>query len=124
MCEGLHAIIDSVDWRRRFTMIDKSKWKKIYSVPSDKVLSKGIEVFEMATPLKKYINRVENLRIQIVENWCLCKYCQMFDPSNYNFNHWKGELHSYLKDLSGLMLIIMSKVCSHIFVKQKIQMIL
>ena len=24
-------------------MIDKRKWKEIYSVPSDKVLSKGIE---------------------------------------------------------------------------------
>ena len=85
-------------------MIDKNKWKEIYSVPSDKVLSEGIEIFEMATPLKKYINRVENLRIQIVENWCLCKYCQMFDPSNCNFNHWKGELHGYLKDLSGFKL--------------------
>ena len=30
---------------------------------------------EMAVPLKSYKARVDGLRFQMVENWCLCKFC-------------------------------------------------
>lgn len=49
--------------------------------------------------MKDYKNRVDGLRFQLVENWCLCKYCNIFDRDNPNFNHWKIELRSVLKNL-------------------------
>ena len=49
--------------------------------------------------MKDYKNRVDGLRFQLVENWCLCKYCSLFDRDNQNFNHWKIELRSVLKNL-------------------------
>ena len=53
----------------------------------------------MAIPLKDYKNRVDGLRFQLVENWCLCKYCSLFDQDNPNFNHWKIELRTVIKNL-------------------------
>ena len=54
---------------------------------------------EMAISLKEYQANVEDLRFQIIENWCLCKWCQMFDPTNKDFNHWKKELRSFIQKL-------------------------
>jgi hypothetical protein len=55
---------------------------------------------EMAEPLKKYVKRIENIRFQLAENWCLCKYCQLYSKDNPNFAHWITELRpciQYLK---------------------------
>lgn len=56
---------------------------------------------EMALPLKEYTKRIEDLMYQLAENWCLCKWCQLFDQSNQSFTHWKEELGAYLKRLSA-----------------------
>ena len=37
-------------------------------------------IVEMAVSLKDYRKRVDGLRFQIVENWCLCKWCLVFNP--------------------------------------------
>lgn len=55
---------------------------------------------EMAEPLKKYVKRIESIRFQLAENWCLCKYCQLYSKDNPNFAHWITELRpciQYLK---------------------------
>lgn len=55
---------------------------------------------EMAEPLKKYVKRIESIRFQLAENWCLCKYCQLYSQNNQNFAHWITELKpciQYLK---------------------------
>lgn len=31
-------------------------------------------------------------RQNLAENWCLCKYCQLYDKDSLLFNHWKNEL--------------------------------
>ena len=54
---------------------------------------------EMAIPLSEYQGNAEDLRFQIVENWCLCKHCQLYNPSCANFNHWKIELRAFIKKL-------------------------
>lgn len=36
-------------------------------------------LFEMAYSREKYIDRLMGLDMQILENWCLIKYCNMFD---------------------------------------------
>ena len=51
--------------------------------------------------LKMFIRDIEGLKFQIIQNWCLCKWCQLFDPANENFNHWKEELASHLLQLQN-----------------------
>lgn len=54
---------------------------------------------EMAIPIKEYRHRFDGLRFQLVENWCLCKWCQLFSSENILFNHWKKELRACIKHL-------------------------
>lgn len=53
------------------------------------------KLFEMALDRTDYIRLVSNLLPQIVENWCLIRYCSLYDKNNLNKNHWKQELDSY-----------------------------
>lgn len=56
-------------------------------------------ITEMAIPLKDYKRRVEGLKFQLVENWCLCKWCQLYNPECENFNHWITELRACIDNL-------------------------
>lgn len=57
---------------------------------------------EMAVPLKAYKARVDGLRFQLVENWCLCKWRQLFNPECENFAHWITELKACINNLKFL----------------------
>ena len=59
-------------------------------------------ITEMAVSLKEYKKRVDGLRFQLVENWCLLEYCRLYDPSNININHWKTELKACINNLKYL----------------------
>lgn len=59
----------------------------------------GAVIAEMALPLKEFKQRVDGLRFQLIENWCLCKYCQLYDQSNENRKHWAVEFRTCLKNL-------------------------
>ena len=56
----------------------------------------------MAVSLKTYRARVDDLRFQLVENWCLCKYCELFNPECENFAHWITELKACIDNLKFL----------------------
>ena len=56
----------------------------------------------MAVPLKTYRARVDGLRFQLVENWCLCKWCQLFNPECEKFAHWVTELKTCIDNLKFL----------------------
>lgn len=73
--------------------ISQTTWQKIVneSVESTiKRISEGI-VNEMALPLSAFRQRVDGLRFQLIQNWCLLKYCQLYSPNNVNFAHWSTE---------------------------------
>lgn len=57
---------------------------------------------EMSVPLKTYKARVDGLRFQLVENWCLCKWCQLFNEECENFSHWINELKACINNLKFL----------------------
>lgn len=37
-----------------------------------------------------------------MENWCLCKWCQLFNPECENFAHWASELKLCINNLKFL----------------------
>ena len=44
-------------------------------------------VFEMAYSRKELKTIFADILDQIIENWCLVKYCSLYDPTNINKNH-------------------------------------
>lgn len=56
-------------------------------------------IFEMAYDRKEIKKRVEALTNQIIENWCLIKYCTLYDNENRNKYHWKQELKAHLYNI-------------------------
>lgn len=55
--------------------------KNAYGIPAEVVLERlGISMInEMALSIKDYIQKIDGLRFQLVENWCFCKWCQLFN---------------------------------------------
>ena len=57
---------------------------------------------EPAVPIKTYKARVDTPRLQLVENWCLCRYCQLFNPNSEYFNHWIEEIIAHVNNIKSL----------------------
>ena len=62
----------------------------------------GFEINEMSIYKKDYEKRVDDIRFQLVENWCLCKYCQLYCPSKNEFKHWIRELKTCINNIKFL----------------------
>ena len=82
--------------------ITECQLKKIINETVNDVLNRIGVMNEMAVPLKIYRARVDGLRFQLVENWCLCTYCQLFNPECENFAHWLKELKACINNLKFL----------------------
>lgn len=63
----------------------ESQLKEAINETVNDVLNRIGMINEMAVPLKTYRARVDDLRFQLVENWCLCKWCQLFNTECENF---------------------------------------
>ena len=79
--------------------ITESRLKEIINETVNDVLNRIGTINEMAIPLKDYKSKVDGLRFQLVENWCLCKWCQLFNPECENFAHWIVELRACINNL-------------------------
>lgn len=51
-----------------------------------KQLSKT-KIFEMTYSREQYIDNIDDIADQIVENWCLIRYCTLYDKDNKNKVH-------------------------------------
>ena len=56
-------------------------------------------IFEMAYSRKELKNSFDGILDQIIENWCLVKYCSLYDVQNINKNHWTNELTAYMYNI-------------------------
>lgn len=56
-------------------------------------------VFEMAYSRKELKNSFDGILDQIIENWCLVKYCSLYDIRNINKNHWSNELTAHMYNI-------------------------
>lgn len=61
--------------------ITKSRLRDILNESVEDVLNRIGKINEKSVPLRVYKERVDGLRFKLVENWCLCKWCQLFNPS-------------------------------------------
>lgn len=82
--------------------ITENRLKEIIDESVKDVINRLGFINEMAVPLKTYKERVNGLRFQLVENWCLCKYCQIFNPEHETFAHWLTELKACIDNLKFL----------------------
>lgn len=80
-----------------FESEEQIRWRRIID---EKVsfVEHGVPLLltKMSVSVRYFKDKIESLSDQLIENWCLCKYCQMFEPDNQNFNHWKNELYAVL----------------------------
>ena len=56
-------------------------------------------IFEMTYSRKELKNSFDSILDQIIENWCLVKYCSLYDTSNINKNHWVNELTAHMYNI-------------------------
>ena len=82
--------------------ITRKRLEEILNESVEDVLKRIGIITEMAVPLKTYKKRVDGLRFQLVENWCLCKWCQLFSLECENFAHWIAELKACIDNLKFL----------------------
>ena len=88
---------------KNFSEISKIRLKKVINETVEELLKRTFgETTEMAVPLKSYKTRVDALRFQLVENWCLCKWYQLFAPESENFIHCVNELMACIDNLKFL----------------------
>ena len=59
---------------------------------------------EMAMSIKDYKARVESLMQQILENWCLVRYCTLTGEKDELKNHWKYELKAHINNIASIKL--------------------
>ena len=70
-------------------------------------------IFEMAFSRKQYMDALHNLRLQLVENWALLRYCTL-QKSNEEYcnlidvsqtrSHWETELRAHITNLYKMKL--------------------
>ena len=56
-------------------------------------------IFEMTYSRKELKNSFDSILDQIIENWCLVKYCSLYDTNNIDKNHWVNELTAYMYNI-------------------------
>lgn len=82
--------------------ITKRQLQEIIDESISDVLNRLEPINEMAVHLKAYKARVNGLRFQLVENWCLCKWCQLYNTECETFSHWINELKACINNLKFL----------------------
>ena len=81
------------------------KLKDVFSESFDEVFNRlKDKIANESISRDDYSSVADGVSQQLVENWCLCKYCQMFDSENQNYRHWMTEFRSYAIKLKRLNL--------------------
>ena len=80
------------------------------------------QINEMSISLSDYSFKVENRIVQIIENWCLVKLCDLYSKESFsiNRNHWCSELKSYITYIRKLKIKHgnKDKIIKKLFIKE------
>jgi hypothetical protein len=77
----------------------KQTLNQIISEVIERFMAKNV-ILEMAFNRAAYKERVNALLDQLLQNWCLVKYCSITKNDNINKNHWIGELKGILATIA------------------------
>lgn len=84
------------DIAKKIIRLTEEELREVVRTATQQVLN------ETAVPIKTYKARVDNPRLQLVENWCLCRYCQLFNPNSEYFNHWIEKIRAHVNNIKSL----------------------
>lgn len=56
------------------------------------------QFMEYSHPRAKYVENVSNLSKQIIENWCLVRYCTIVGRTTLK-EHWQNELYAHMANI-------------------------
>lgn len=57
---------------------------------------------EMAYERKQLLDWLQYHVTLICQNWCLIRYCSIFDPQNQNKKHWSAKLQSLITEYAEM----------------------
>lgn len=65
-------------------------------------LMSRMPINEMAYERKQLLDWMLFHVTLIYQNWCLVRYCSVFDPQNQNKKHWSGELQALIVEYAEM----------------------
>lgn len=83
--------------------ITEKKLKSIIAECVSQIINERLELSEMSIPRKEYKERIENLSQQLLENWCLVRWCRNANLKIHPLrNHWAKELRTHFIAMANL----------------------
>lgn len=84
-------------------VITEKKLKSIIAECVSQIINERLELSEMSIPRKEYKERIENLSQQLLENWCLVRWCRNVNLKTHPLrNHWAKELRTHFVAMANL----------------------
>lgn len=81
--------------------LTESQLREVVKETITRVLQEKSLLTEMALPRKDYKERIRDISCQLLENWCLVRYCSLIGQEQYK-NHWSDELRGHMFSMSRL----------------------
>lgn len=83
--------------------VTEKKLKSIIAECVSQIINERLELAEMSIPRKEYKKRIENLTQQLLEYWCLVRWCRNANLKTHPLrNHWAKELRTHLIAMANL----------------------
>lgn len=83
--------------------ITEKKLKSFIAECVSQIINERLELSEMSIPRKEYRERIENLSQQLLENWCLVRWCRNANLKTHPLrNHWAKELRTHFIAMANL----------------------
>lgn len=84
-------------------ILTEKRLKKIIADAISQVINNSLELSEMSIPRKEYKERIESLSVQLLENWCLVRWCHNIKVETHPLrNHWAKELRAHFITMANL----------------------
>ena len=83
--------------------VTEKRLKSIIAECVSQIINERLELSEMSIPRKEYKERIESLSQQLLENWCLVRWCRNANLKTHPLrNHWAKELRTHLIAMANL----------------------
>lgn len=83
--------------------VTEKKLKPIIAECVSQLINERFELAEISIPCKKYKERIENFSQQLLESWCLVRWCRNANLKTHPLrNHWAEELRTHLIAMATL----------------------